>query len=337
MHKIAQTLTTLSVLASVAWGGALPAGAALPDGASPDSTQIPAQSTSGERGGFVRVAATTTPAPTPTTAVYFSAHPDDFVLFMNPHRDVTQPDTRVVFIFLTAGDAGEGTGPRTAPYYLARENGAFRAVRFMADSENTNVETPTTSTVTLNGHPLHMITYKNTATFFLRLPDGAGEGSGYPIHGWASLMKLKTGEAPTITAVDGSTTYRSWSDLVKTMVEIVRNRSSGTPTVWLDTHEFNEKINPRDHSDHRATGYAATAVRSNLPCAGIVYHVGYSNSGLVNLELSDIETRSGSFANYTSGLAEMGYPGVAWEPTHRSWLTSTVSRRFPGNGLACRF
>ena len=75
---------------------------------------------------------------TNTVAFYFGAHPDDWQLFMNPNAyyDVQKPSNRVVFIYVTAGDAGLGlgNGGRAQPYYLARENGAKLSVKFMADA-----------------------------------------------------------------------------------------------------------------------------------------------------------------------------------------------------------
>ena len=68
----------------------------------------------------------------------FGAHPDDWQLFMNPnaYHDAQNASNKVVFIYLTAGDAGAGlgNGGRSQPYYLARENGAKLSVRFIADA-----------------------------------------------------------------------------------------------------------------------------------------------------------------------------------------------------------
>src|SRR5690348_15487814 len=70
---------------------------------------------------------------------YFAAHEDDWQLFMNPSafQDVLGGAGKTVFVYVTAGDAGLGTGDggRKRPYYLARENGAEEAVRFMADTD----------------------------------------------------------------------------------------------------------------------------------------------------------------------------------------------------------
>src|SRR5215831_21049368 len=72
---------------------------------------------------------------------YFAAHEDDWQLFMNPSafEDVAGGAAKTVFVHVTAGDAGLGTGSggRQHPYYLARENGAASAMRFMADADAT--------------------------------------------------------------------------------------------------------------------------------------------------------------------------------------------------------
>src|SRR5690349_21191295 len=82
------------------------------------------------------------PAPcaenTNRVAFYFGAHPDDWQLFMNPNAyyDVQRPSNKVVFVYVTAGDAGVGlgNGGRAQPYYLARENGGKLSAKFMADA-----------------------------------------------------------------------------------------------------------------------------------------------------------------------------------------------------------
>ncbi|HEU5430994.1 MAG TPA: hypothetical protein VFU81_04990, partial [Thermomicrobiales bacterium] len=86
---------------------------------------------------------------------YFAAHEDDWQLFMNPSafQDVTEAAAKTVFVHVTAGDAGLGTGDggRKRPYYLARENGAEDAIRFMADTDHEPAK-PVVSHVVLNNH-----------------------------------------------------------------------------------------------------------------------------------------------------------------------------------------
>src|SRR6185312_7285734 len=95
---------------------------------------------------------------------YFAAHEDDWQLFMNPSafQDVTGGAAKTVFVHVTAGDAGLGTGlaGRKHPFYLARENGAEDAVRFMADTDHEPARR-VDSRVVLNGHRIVRIAYRN--------------------------------------------------------------------------------------------------------------------------------------------------------------------------------
>src|ERR1700761_4961757 len=144
---------------------------------------------------------------------YFAAHEDDWQLFMDPtaFEDVLGGAAKPVFVYVTAGDDGLGTGSggRKYPYYLARENGAANAMRFMADADRT----PTAETdgqMTFNGHPIRRTSYHNTVGYFLRLPDGDALGQGFSGTGYQSLKKLANGDIATLAAVDGSTVYRGW-------------------------------------------------------------------------------------------------------------------------------
>jgi hypothetical protein len=110
-----------------------------------------------------------------SVAVFLSAHPDDFLLFNNPSFDAAA-DARMIYIFVTAGDAGLGAGPANAPYYLAREAGAIRSIRFMADAARPWQEAATPSNVTVNGHSIYKYSYRSSVAYFLRLPDGNGAG-----------------------------------------------------------------------------------------------------------------------------------------------------------------
>src|SRR5687768_16068287 len=149
-------------------------------------------------------------------AFYFGAHPDDWQLFMNPNAwyDVQNPSNKVVFIYVTAGDAGAGlgNGDRSQPYYLARENVAKLSVRFLADAAKPPA-LPVDSVVSIAGHPIRRWLYRNTVSYFMRLPDGNPQGTGYVATAQQSLKRLHEGAIRTMTAIDNSTTYESWPDL----------------------------------------------------------------------------------------------------------------------------
>src|SRR5215207_8300407 len=181
------------------------------------------------------------PAPE-KVSFYFAAHQDDWQLFMNPSafQDVAESKTKTVFVHVTAGDAGLGigNGGRKHPYYLARENGAETAIRFMADSGNLPV-VKTESKIDLNGHQIYRVSYRNTVAYYLRLPDGHPTGSGYVQTGNQSLKRLAEGQAETLTAVDGSAVYRGWEDLVSTMRALVDYERARAPVVQLNVAEQN--------------------------------------------------------------------------------------------------
>src|SRR6187397_3221411 len=106
---------------------------------------------------------------TNSVSFYFGAHPDDWQLFMNPnaYHDVQKPSNKVVFVYVTAGDAGLGlgTGGRSQPYYLARENGAKMSVKFMADAARAQ-EIPIDSVASVSGHAIKRWLYRNTVSYF---------------------------------------------------------------------------------------------------------------------------------------------------------------------------
>ena len=135
-----------------------------------------------DRAGCARGWPTTCARPD-KVSFYFAAHEDDWQLFMNPSafKDVIKDAAKTVFVHVTAGDAGAGTGTngRRFPYYRARENGAEAAIRFMADADSIPGER-TESYAEFNGHRIYRIAYRNTVSYFLRVPDGNPFGGGYP-------------------------------------------------------------------------------------------------------------------------------------------------------------
>ena len=154
---------------------------------------------------------------------YFAAHEDDWQLFMNlsAFQDVIIGAAKTVFVHLTAGDAGLGIGlgGRKHPFYLARENGAEAAIRFMADA--IRYWRAHRRSMSFNGHMIYQVSYLNTVGYFLRVPDGHWSGDGYYETGFQSLKRLATGENDILRAVDGSATYHGWNDLVGTLRAIV--------------------------------------------------------------------------------------------------------------------
>ena len=127
--------------------------------------------------------------PATSLSFYVAGHQDDWQLFRGnaAAADLATPGARVVFIYATAGDAG-----RTDGWWEARERGAIEAVRAV-----TGPAPVTLDVAQMNGHPIVRATVQNSASYFLRLPDGRWRhGDGYPATGNESLSQLRDAGKP---------------------------------------------------------------------------------------------------------------------------------------------
>ncbi len=260
------------------------------------------------------------------------AHQDDWQLFMsNAVINDIGSGKKVVFITLTAGDAGNGTGAygSTTPYYIAREKGAVQSSKFVADLPGAiPTATPLATTVNINGHNITKYVYKKTVDYFLRLPDGGGNGAGSQLTGFKSLQRLKTGAITSIGAIDGSTTYFGWDDLKQTLLQIVLNEKSTGYATWVYAPGLGTS-NAGDHSDHIYSSTAIQEAVANYLWVGINEFIDYASGGqpanLTSLQQSDA---AGAFASYVWGLNSAQYVGN-FDDGHKSWLPvdfSTVKR-----------
>jgi hypothetical protein len=269
---------------------------------------------------------------------YFAAHEDDWQLFMAPNafEDVLGGAAKTVFVHVTAGDdgLGAGAGGRKFPYYLARENGAVNAMRFMADTDRTPVANAA-GHQTFNGHPIYRTSYRNTTGYFLRLPDGDALGEGFAGTGFQSLKRLADGNIATLTAVDGSTTYHGWSDLVATVRDIITYERAQAPLIQLNVADPDPRINPADHSDHLMTAKAALDAAAEMDCVRRAYYIDYASSKLPeNLTAHERDMASAVFAVTLAGVIAYDQ-STAWSHYDQSFVGRDYFRVEEPSGL-CR-
>jgi hypothetical protein len=268
-------------------------------------------------------------APPDKVSFYFAAHEDDWQLFMNPSafEDVAGGAVKTVFVHVTAGDAGIGTGAngRKHPYYLARENGADNAVRFMVDA-NTAPASETASHLDFNGHAVFRVSYRNTVRYFLRVPDGNPGGTGYAGTGWQSLKRLADGTIDTLAAVDNSAAYQGWGDLVATMRAIMAFERGSATLLQINVADPDAGINPGDHSDHLMTSRLAVEAAKDLGCVRRVYYVDYASSKLPeNLNAQQRDMESSVFAVTLAGVLAFDH-GTAWRRYDDSYVGKNYFR-----------
>lgn len=264
-------------------------------------------------------------------SVFTVAHQDDWQLFMNPaaYRAMDEPREKAVFIHVTAGDAGAGAGGEPIPYYLAREEGALRAVRFMANAADPAVgkgASMESAKVERGGHGVQRFAYANAVVYFLRLPDGnIVNGTVYTPHP-ESITRLRSGEAATSGTVEQSARYEGWEDLVATLNAIVESERVSGSGLTLHIAELDEKLNPRDHPDHRATAFAMEEVAKLHPCAPVHRHIEYhTRTKPQNVTGEDYRIDVGTWATTASGLSD-NFAKATWESEHNAWIGRSYSR-----------
>jgi hypothetical protein len=262
---------------------------------------------------------------------YFAAHEDDWQLFMNPpaFEDVAS-GAKTVFVHVTAGDAGlgTGTGGRKYPFYLARENGAEAAIRFMADSADFHgiPAEKSASHVKFNEHPVYRIAYRNAVGYFMRLPDGSLSGTGYASTGSQSLKRLADGEIATLSAIDGSTAYAGWGDLTGTLRAIIEYERGDAALAQINVADPDPRNNPNDHPDHLITAKAALDAASSLACVKRVYYVDYASARLPeNLSKEQRDQESSVFAVTIAGVMELDHP-TSWHHYDESYVGKSYFR-----------
>jgi hypothetical protein len=271
------------------------------------------------------------PSP-PTVSIFTVAHQDDWQLFMNPeaYHAMNEPQEKAVFIHVTAGDAGAGSGgPDPVPYYLAREEGALRAVRFMANAADPTVGKGVKmdgAMVERDGHIVQRYAYANAVVYFLRLPDGnIVNGTVFTPHP-ESLTRLRSGEAATSGTVEQSARYEGWVDLLSTLNAIVESEKVAGSGLVFHIAELDEEINPRDHPDHRAVAFAMEDVAKLHPCAPVHRHIEYfTRTKPVNVTGEDYMIDVGTWAATASGLSD-NHAKATWEGDHNAWIGRSYSR-----------
>jgi hypothetical protein len=278
--------------------------------------------------------------PAPALSVFVVAHPDDWQLFMNPaaFHAMNEPHEKAVFVHVSAGDAGRGVSGDPVPYYLAREEGALRAIRFMANAANANAALGSDirpQAVERAGHRVNRHTYANAVVYFLRIHDGnIVTGDRYEEHP-LSLQRLRTGESAETKAIDESARYAGWKDFVDTLEAVILSERAPGTVLNLHIAELDERRNPGDHPDHRAVAFAMEEVAARLPCARVSRHQEYATRDRrVNVRGADYLVDAGTWAATASGLSD-NHAGSTWEPGHNVWVGRDYHRTQEPRGT-CR-
>ncbi len=253
---------------------------------------------------------------------YIVAHADDWQLFMCPNicNDLSTADRKIVFIITTAGDAG-----KDEKYWTAREEGSKSSLRFYLSSLGSFAES--TGYEKYNGHSIYYFAIGDALFYFLRLPDGNLDGSGFQSSNFQSLLKFESGEIHSITTVDKSITYNSLENFHTTLETIITRQSEGIAERWINYINPDKARNPDDHADHIATGKAIQNLPDITEFKQALF-VGY-NSANISKELNgtDLFWKAGMFAAYDRTVRDKSGYNTLLEgaQTYIRWCLHTAS------------
>ena len=249
--------------------------------------------------------------------VYIHAHQDDWELFMGD-RVVANLQTvpNVVWIYTSAGDGNQGTA-----YWQYRERAAQAAMDAVLGAGAW-----TCGNQAIQGHQIWRCVKGGAVVYDMRLPDGAPSGEGYGTRG--SMAMLRDGNQASLAAIDGSTTYTSWTDLWSTIRAIVdyEGANQSAPFVTVHAPEFNRTTNPGDHPDHLATADAVNAAAGSRNW-NLSWYVDYQTQNMaVNLNQAAHDSKQLSFYAYDNMMGAGGYGRGQFESDVQAWLWRTYPR-----------
>jgi hypothetical protein len=263
------------------------------------------------------------------TSCYIVAHQDDWQLFMNPEvsADLGDKECRTIIIHTTAGDAGDGRH-----YWEAREKAAIDSVIFRLSSDSLIERN---EGVWINGDKRISFTeINNCILYFLRLPDGAYDGSGFGQYGNQSLEKFRRSGQEAIISVDQQNKYGTWNELTHTLDHIIGHElgshigGNGGALVCLNFPEPDPLLNPDDHNDHFNTALllqGTAAYEKYRKRAFVHYHIRDYDNFLSGPELF---WKTGMFSVYhQSLLTAHGHSTLSEDPSFIPWcLLGSVYR-----------
>jgi LmbE family N-acetylglucosaminyl deacetylase len=264
-------------------------------------------------------AATTPAAPSAHTDFYFHAHQDDWQLFMGDHAwSSVQSASKVVFVYSTAGDSGD---PST--YWLTRETAARVSVDALIGAGSWSC-----GSQAINGHSIHRCVKGKAVSYDMRLPNCAMSMEGY--NGRGCLSDLRDGGRSTLPAIDGSTTYTSWTDLANTMRGIVdfESNNQSAPYVQVNAPDYDRTVNVVrvDHPDHIATADAVQAAAASRTWDITWYQDYGTKTRAINLTQAQHDQKAASFLAYDNYMGNAGYGRNQYDSDYQNWLWRTYFR-----------
>ena len=268
---------------------------------------------------------------------YVVAHQDDWQLFMgvNAYNDILNQNAKTVFIYITAGDEGSGSGfgrctNCTMPHFRSREEGAISSVKLVAHYVWPYPKM-TEDTFHISGKIffIHKYIYSNTVSYFIRLPNRA------PAPNLATFFYTKD----TLTALVDSTkkplndhlnTFNNKEELIELVKRIFLKESGETTTLWINTSDPDsmKEENPYDNGEHYITGMICKQAASSIGNSKkivMAYYKGYCTENIVNnLSAAGVTMEAGLLSAYNKSKIDAGW-WAEWDGC-KKWCSTNYLR-----------
>jgi hypothetical protein len=249
---------------------------------------------------------------------YIEAFVDDWSLFMGDRFPASLTGASgVVFVFTNSGDKNSGMA-----YVQMREAAGTASIDSIL-----NVPGPWACGITtVAGHPIRRCNKAQVVAYYMRLPDGGPTGEGYV--GRGSMAQLRDGLRATLTTIDSTTTYTSWSDLIGTVQAIADTEGAGqaAPNIVVNTLEYDRTLNAGDHTDHLATAdlsHTISGARNWI----FNWFIGWPAQQLaVNLTQAQHDVKQAAFYAYDAIVGAAGYGHPRYDSDVQLMLWRTYSR-----------
>jgi LmbE family N-acetylglucosaminyl deacetylase len=246
------------------------------------------------------------------------AHEDDWQLFMGDDvRELLRGPDSTTFIYLTAGDDG-----RDSLYWRTREEAALQSTRVALATPG--LDSASCRDSFLGPHAIRECVLGKTKSFFLRLPDGKRNGTGFERYARQSLRKLRTKRIESITAVDSTATYKGWGDLVATVSELAGPNDRDVTVLTTDP---SVRVNPHDHFDHRMAGLLIADARRSAEWT-LAYYVGYAlATRAVNRSSEQARVKTAIFRAYDEEMTRVDKKWSAYSE-HPAFYSQCMLRTY---------
>lgn len=274
---------------------------------------------------------------------YVGAHQDDWQLFMgvNAYNDILNQNAKTVFIYVTAGDEGSGSGfghctNCTIPHFRSREEGAISSLKLVA-KQTWPYPKMIHDTIQSCGKIffIHKYIYSNTVSYFIRLPNRPTTPNltSFFYSNDALTALVDSTEEPLN---DQSNTFQNKEELIELVKRIFLRETGEATALWINTSdpESLKNGNHDDHAEHYITGKIckqAAASIGNSKKIVMAYYTEYCTENMPhNLSLEGVMMESGLFAAYNKSKIDAGW-WSEWDVCKKYCSTNYLSVTMIGN------